>query len=72
MLAMERKVAEIEHLMGPIMNGMQAKHLHAVLSSCLLGVHQGGEDLILDYSVFFRQKGSRAVLKDLWSITRAL
>lgn len=51
MLAMERKVAEIEHLMGPIMNGMQAKHLHAVLSSCLLGVHQGGEDLILDNSV---------------------
>lgn len=51
MLAMERKVAEIEHLMSPIMNGMQAKHLHAVLSSCLLDIHQGGEDLIMNNSV---------------------
>ena len=51
MLAMERKVAEIEHLMSHIMNGMQAKHLHAVLSSCLLDIHQGGADLIMDNSV---------------------
>lgn len=32
---MEDKVAEIEHLMAPIMDGMQMRHLHAVLVSCL-------------------------------------
>ena len=31
---MMEKIAEAEHLMAPILDGMQLRHLHAVLVSC--------------------------------------
>ncbi len=34
---MQEKVAEIERLMIPLLDGMQMRHLHAVLASCLCG-----------------------------------
>lgn len=34
---MEDPIPEIEHLMAPILDGMQMRHLHAVLASCLSG-----------------------------------
>ena len=32
---MKEKMAEIERLMAPVLDGMQARHLHAVLLACL-------------------------------------